>query len=48
MSAKGLLARNPHPEAADVRAAMTGNLCRCSNYNHYVEAVLAAAKGGSR
>jgi len=22
---------------------MTGNLCRCSNYNHYVEAVLAAS-----
>ena len=22
---------------------MTGNLCRCSNYNHYVKAVLAAA-----
>jgi aerobic-type carbon monoxide dehydrogenase small subunit (CoxS/CutS family) len=31
-----------------VRASMTGNLCRCSNYNHYVEAVLALAKGGSR
>jgi aerobic-type carbon monoxide dehydrogenase small subunit (CoxS/CutS family) len=48
MSAKGLLTRNPHPNANDVRAAMTGNLCRCSNYNHYVEAILAAAKGGSR
>ena len=48
MSAKGLLMRNPRPNASDVRAAMTGNLCRCSNYNHYVEAVLAAAKGGSR
>jgi aerobic-type carbon monoxide dehydrogenase small subunit (CoxS/CutS family) len=48
MSAKGLLLRNPRPNASDVRAAMTGNLCRCSNYNHYVEAVLAAAKGGSR
>jgi aerobic-type carbon monoxide dehydrogenase small subunit (CoxS/CutS family) len=48
MSAKGLLTRNPHPSANDVRAAMTGNLCRCSNYNHYVEAILAAAKGGSR
>jgi aerobic-type carbon monoxide dehydrogenase small subunit (CoxS/CutS family) len=22
---------------------MTGNICRCSNYNRYVEAVLAAA-----
>jgi len=48
MSAKGLLTRNPHPTADDVRAGLTGNLCRCSNYNHYVEAVLAAAKGGGR
>jgi aerobic-type carbon monoxide dehydrogenase small subunit (CoxS/CutS family) len=43
MSAKGLLTRNPHPSAHEVQAAMTGNICRCSNYNHYVEAVLAAA-----
>jgi xanthine dehydrogenase YagT iron-sulfur-binding subunit len=48
MSAKGLLTRNPRPTAAEVRAGMTGNLCRCSGYNHYVEAVLAASKGGSR
>jgi xanthine dehydrogenase YagT iron-sulfur-binding subunit len=45
MSAKGLLAHNPHPTAHEVRAAMTGNICRCSNYNHYVEAVLAASTG---
>jgi aerobic-type carbon monoxide dehydrogenase small subunit (CoxS/CutS family) len=43
MSAKALLNSNPRPTADDVRAAMTGNICRCSNYNHYVEAVLAAA-----
>jgi aerobic-type carbon monoxide dehydrogenase small subunit (CoxS/CutS family) len=48
MSAKGLLMRNPRPAVNDVRAAMTGNICRCANYNHYVEAVLAASKGGSR
>jgi aerobic-type carbon monoxide dehydrogenase small subunit (CoxS/CutS family) len=48
MCAKGLLMRNAHPTADEVRASMTGNLCRCSNYNHYVEAVLAVAKGGSR
>jgi xanthine dehydrogenase YagT iron-sulfur-binding subunit len=48
MSAKALLMRNPRPTADEVRAAMTGNLCRCSAYNHYVEAVLAASKGGSR
>jgi aerobic-type carbon monoxide dehydrogenase small subunit (CoxS/CutS family) len=43
MSAKALLNRNPHPTAAEVQAAMTGNICRCSNYNRYVESVLAAA-----
>src|SRR6516164_2103392 len=43
MSAKALLNRNPHPTADEVRAAMTGNICRCSNYNRYVESVLAAA-----
>jgi xanthine dehydrogenase YagT iron-sulfur-binding subunit len=43
MSAKALLNSNPHPTAEQVRAAMTGNICRCSNYNRYVEAVLAAA-----
>jgi aerobic-type carbon monoxide dehydrogenase small subunit (CoxS/CutS family) len=43
MSAKALLLKNPHPARDEVRAGMTGNICRCSNYNHYVEAVMAAA-----
>jgi aerobic-type carbon monoxide dehydrogenase small subunit (CoxS/CutS family) len=43
MAAKALLNHNPHPTRDEVRAAMTGNICRCSNYNRYVEAVLAAA-----
>jgi len=43
MSAKALLNHNPHPTRDEVRAAMTGNICRCSNYNRYVESVLAAA-----
>jgi putative selenate reductase molybdopterin-binding subunit len=42
MSATALLAVNPHPSADDVRAAMTGNICRCSGYNHYVSAVVGA------
>src|SRR5919197_4369890 len=42
MAAKALLAANPHPTAEEARAAMTGNLCRCANYNHYVDAVVAA------
>jgi aerobic-type carbon monoxide dehydrogenase small subunit (CoxS/CutS family) len=47
MSAKALLAANPRPSAQDVRAALTGNLCRCSNYNHYVAAVVAAGRSHS-
>jgi aerobic-type carbon monoxide dehydrogenase small subunit (CoxS/CutS family) len=46
MSAKALLDHNPHPTADEVRAAMTGNICRCSNYNRYVESVLAASAAG--
>jgi aerobic-type carbon monoxide dehydrogenase small subunit (CoxS/CutS family) len=43
MSAKALLDHNPHPTADEVRHALTGNICRCSNYNRYVESVLAAS-----
>jgi aerobic-type carbon monoxide dehydrogenase small subunit (CoxS/CutS family) len=43
MSSKALLNANPNPTREQAQAAMTGNICRCSNYNHYVEAVLAAA-----
>lgn len=44
MSAKALLNRNPHPTREEVQRALTGNLCRCSNYNRIVSAVLAASK----
>ncbi len=43
MTATALLDRNPRPTAEETRKAMVGNLCRCSNYNAIVEAVLAAA-----
>jgi len=43
MAATALLERNPYPSAEEVRAALAGNLCRCSNYNSIVEAVMAAA-----
>jgi len=45
MSARALLARNPRPTAQEVQAALTGNLCRCSNYNRYVAAIVAAGSG---
>jgi aerobic-type carbon monoxide dehydrogenase small subunit (CoxS/CutS family) len=47
MTATALLTANPHPTAADVRAALAGNLCRCANYNQYVEAVVAAGSMAS-
>ena len=45
LSAKALLARNPHPTEPEVREAISGNLCRCTGYVHIVEAVLAASEG---
>ena len=46
MSCAALLERNPHPAAADVKQAISGNICRCGTYPKVVEAVLATA--GSR
>jgi aerobic-type carbon monoxide dehydrogenase small subunit (CoxS/CutS family) len=48
MAAKALLSSNPHPTPDEARAAMSGNLCRCANYNRYVEAVVAAGAGAPR
>jgi len=45
LSAKALLQRNPHPSAHEIRAALAGNLCRCTGYDKIVEAVEAAATG---
>jgi aerobic-type carbon monoxide dehydrogenase small subunit (CoxS/CutS family) len=44
MSAVGLLKANPSPSREDARQAMAGNLCRCGAYDHYLNAVLRAAK----
>lgn len=46
MTGTALLNSNPRPTADEVKAAMVGNLCRCSNYNAIVEAVLAAGEAG--
>jgi aerobic-type carbon monoxide dehydrogenase small subunit (CoxS/CutS family) len=48
MTATALLSANPHPTAEQARDAMYGNLCRCANYNRYVEAVVAAGAAPSR
>jgi xanthine dehydrogenase YagT iron-sulfur-binding subunit len=43
MSGKALLTKNTKPTEAQARRALSGNLCRCGNYNREVAAVLAAA-----
>ena len=43
------LRENPNPTEAEVRLALSGNLCRCTGYQNIVDAVLAAARqAGSR
>lgn len=44
MSAKVLLEDNPKPSEAEVRAAIAGNLCRCTGYDKIVRAIMAAAQ----
>jgi aerobic carbon-monoxide dehydrogenase small subunit len=43
MSARALLARNPHPTEDEIRHGISGNLCRCTGYNKIVEAIQYAA-----
>jgi len=43
MSARALLARNPHPTESEIRHGISGNLCRCTGYNKIVEAIQYAA-----
>ncbi len=46
MTATALLNNNPSPNADEVKEALVGNLCRCSNYNAIVESVVAAGEQG--
>ncbi len=43
MSAVALLEANPKPTRAEARVAMSGNLCRCGAYDHYLNGVMRAA-----
>jgi len=43
VSAKALLVERPHPDAAEVRHWMEGNICRCTGYQTIVDAVLDVA-----
>ena len=43
MCAADLLKRNQNPTEAEVREALEGNLCRCTGYQHIINAVMYAA-----
>ena len=44
MASKQILDRNPNPTEEEIRHGLKGNLCRCTGYQHIVNAVKAAAK----
>ncbi|MDQ6760804.1 MAG: (2Fe-2S)-binding protein [Acidobacteriota bacterium] len=46
MTAKQILERNPNPSVEEIRDGLDGNLCRCTGYQHIVNAVKAAAAQG--
>jgi len=43
VTAHALLASNPDPDEAEIRRALSGNLCRCTGYGRIVAAVRSAA-----
>jgi aerobic carbon-monoxide dehydrogenase small subunit len=44
MTAKALLATNPHPTRIEIRTALAGNLCRCTGYQAIIDAIEAASR----
>jgi len=44
MAALNLLNRNPSPTEKEIRAGLSGHLCRCTGYNQIVEAISVAAE----
>jgi carbon-monoxide dehydrogenase small subunit len=44
MAGAALLEHNPEPTDAEIRRAIAGNLCRCTGYQHIVDAIEYAAK----
>lgn len=39
LSAKHLLDKNPTPDESEIRAALSGNLCRCTGYQKIIDAI---------
>jgi len=47
LSAKSLLDQNPEADEQEIRAAISGNLCRCTGYQKIVEAIQSVKDQGS-
>ena len=47
VAASQILERNPNPSEAEIRHGLEGNLCRCTGYQHIIEAVQYAARQGA-
>lgn len=48
MASKQILERNPEPTEDEIRHGLEGNVCRCTGYQHIVNAVKAAAAGAGK
>jgi len=46
LASECILEKNPDPSEEEIRAGISGNLCRCTGYNAIVEAIGIAAKEG--
>jgi len=44
MAAEGLLRQNPDPDEEAIKAALGGNICRCTGYIKIIRSVRAAAE----
>ncbi len=48
IASKQILDRNPNPTEDEIRHGLEGNLCRCTGYQHIVNAVKAAAAAAGK
>jgi len=48
IASKQILDHNPHPTEKEIRHGLEGNVCRCTGYQHIVNAVKAAAAGAGK
>ncbi len=44
MNADEFLKENPDPSEAEIRRSLVGNICRCTGYDHIIDAIQTAAK----